>query len=180
MQAMIMIVPPTSETMESILATRPRRTAPSRFPCSRLFLDWGRRSKRLLASAWLKRINSKNQTHTHKSCSHHDGVDKSNNVDGPDWAEAGQHGEEEVVFDFGAVQWWVGGDAGVARKRRPGREGGVADGARPAPLPGLAVMRVRDGVLPSGRRGDDWRGALLLGHWVDPVTCVWRMKRTKR
>lgn len=65
MQAMIMIVPPTSETMESILATRPRRTAPSRFPCSRLFLDWGRRSKRLLASAWLKRINSKNQTHTH-------------------------------------------------------------------------------------------------------------------
>lgn len=39
MQAMMMTVPPTSDTTDSILATRPRRTAPSRLPCSRLFLD---------------------------------------------------------------------------------------------------------------------------------------------
>lgn len=50
-----------------------------------------------------------------RSCSHHDGVDKSHNVDGPDRAEAGQHGQEEVVFYFGPVQGRVGGDAGVAR-----------------------------------------------------------------
>lgn len=103
-----------------------------------------------------------------KLCSHHDGVHKSHNVDGPHGAEAGQHGQEEVVFDLGAVQGWVGGDAGVARKRRPGREGGVADGARPASLPGLAVMGVRDGVLSSGRRADDRRGALWRR--VDPIT----------
>lgn len=58
----------------------------------------------------------------------------------------------------------------MARKRRPGRKGGVADGAGPAPLPGLAVMRVRDGVLSSGRRGDDWRGALRRR--VYPITVL--------
>lgn len=98
-----------------------------------------------------------------KECAHayHDGVDESHDVNGPDGAEAGQHGQDEVVFRLGPVQRWVGGDAGVAGKRRPGGEGGVADGACPAPLPGLAVvMGVGDGVLSSGRRGDDWRGAL--------------------
>lgn len=39
MQAMMMTVPPTNDTTDSILATRPSRTAPSRFPCSKLFLD---------------------------------------------------------------------------------------------------------------------------------------------
>lgn len=101
--------------------------------------------------------------------SYHDGVDKSHNVYGPDGAEAGQHGQEEVVFHFGPVQGRVGGDAGVARERRPGREGGVADGACPAPLPGLVVMGVRDGVLSSGRRGDDW-GDAVRRCCVDPIT----------
>lgn len=50
----------------------------------------------------------------------------------------------------------------MARERRPGRESGVADGARPAALPGLAMMGVGvgDGVLSSGWRGDDRRGAV--------------------
>lgn len=102
--------------------------------------------------------------------SYHDGVDEAHDVYGPDGAEAGQNGQEEVVFDFGPVQRRVRGDAGVARQRRPGREGGVADGARPAPLPGLGVMGVRDGVLPPGRGGDH-RGGALCGCCVDPVTC---------
>lgn len=104
-----------------------------------------------------------------RSCSYHDGVDKSHNVDGPDWAEAGQHGQQEVVFHFGPVQWRVSGDAGVAGKRRPRREGGVADGARPAALPGFPVVGVRDGVLSSGRRGDD-RGGAVCRRRVDPIT----------
>lgn len=105
--------------------------------------------------------------------SYHDGVDKSHNVYGPDGAEAGKHGQQEVVFNFGPVQGRVGGDAWVAGKRRPGRKGGVADGARPAPLPGLAMMMgVRDGVLSSGGRGDHRRGALRR-HRVDPVTYTW-------
>lgn len=57
----------------------------------------------------------------------------------------------------------------MTRERRPGRKGGVADGARPASLPGLAVMGVGDGVLSSRRRGDDRRGG-VCGRRVDPVT----------
>lgn len=49
------------------------------------------------------------------SCSYHDGVDETNDVDGPHGTEAGQHRQEEVVFDLGPVQRWVGGDARVAR-----------------------------------------------------------------
>lgn len=105
------------------------------------------------------------------SWSYHDGVDKPHNVDGPHRTEAGQHRQEEVVFDLGPVQRWVGGDAGVAGNRRPRGEGGVTDGARPAALPGLGMMRVRDGVLPSRRGGDDGRGALCRPR-VDPVTCT--------
>lgn len=102
--------------------------------------------------------------------SYHDGVDESHDVYGPDGAEAGQHRQEEVVFDFGAVQRGVGGDAGVARERRPGREGRVADGTGPAALPGLGVVvRVGDGVLPPGGGRDDWRGAVACCR-VDPVT----------
>lgn len=59
----------------------------------------------------------------------------------------------------------------MARNGRPRGEGGVANGARPAALPGLAMMRVGDGVLPSRRGGDDGRGALCR-HSVDPVTCT--------
>lgn len=59
----------------------------------------------------------------------------------------------------------------MARDGRPGRKGSVANGASPASLPGLAVMRVRDGVLSSGRRGDDWRGA-FCGRWMYSVTCT--------
>lgn len=73
---------------------------------------------------------------------YHDGVDKSHNVYGPDGAEAGQHGQQEVVFHFGPVQRGVGRDAGVAGQRWPRREGSVADGARPAALSGLSVMGV--------------------------------------
>lgn len=73
---------------------------------------------------------------------YHDGVDKSHNVNGPHGAEAGQDGQQEVVFHFGPVQRGVCSNAGVARQRRPGREGGVADGARSAALPGLPVMGV--------------------------------------
>lgn len=102
--------------------------------------------------------------------SHHNGVDESHNVYGPDGAEAGQHRQEQVVLDFGAVQRGVGGDAGVARERRPGREGRVADGTGPAALPGLGmVVRVGDGVLPPGRGGDYRRGAFARCG-VDPVT----------
>lgn len=173
MQAMIMTVPPTRDTMESILATRPRRTAPSKFPCSKLFLDWRRRLNHLLAPN--PHIYSRIQSV--KSSSYHDGVDESHDVYGPDGAETGQHRQEEVVLNFGAVQWRVGGDAGVAWERRPGWEGGVANGAGPAPLPGLAMMGVRDGVLPSGRGGDD-RGGAVCSCWVDPVTYAWRTKRT--
>lgn len=57
----------------------------------------------------------------------------------------------------------------MARERRPRREGGVADGAGPAALPGLAVVRVGDGVLPPGGGGDDRRGAVARCG-VDPVT----------
>ncbi len=48
------------------------------------------------------------------SSTYHDGVNKSHNVDWPDRAEAGDDGEDEVVFGFGAVHRGVGGDAGVA------------------------------------------------------------------
>lgn len=62
----------------------------------------------------------------------------------------------------------------MARERRPGREGCVADGTGPTPLPGLGVVvRVRDGVLPPRGGGDDRRGAIARCG-VDPVT--WRVK----
>lgn len=113
MQAMIMTVPPTSDTTESILATRPRRTAPSRFPCSRLFLDWKKKSGFvLLDSGWMVDGSVK----VSNASSYHDGVDESHYVYGPHGAEARQHRQEEVVFHFGPVQRWICGDARVARK----------------------------------------------------------------
>lgn len=168
MQAMIMTVPPTNDTMESILATRPRRTAPSRFPCSRLFLDCRKGSKHQLAAVSTRAAGKGGKA----SRSYHDGVDESDDVDRPDGAEAGQHGQEEVVFDLGPIQRGVGRNAGMPRNGRPGREGRVADGARPAALPSFAVMMgVGDGVLSSGRGGDNWRGAVCRCR-VDPVTCT--------
>lgn len=47
---------------------------------------------------------------------YHDGVDKSHNVNGPHGAEAGQDGQQEVVFHFGPVQRGVCSDARVARQ----------------------------------------------------------------
>lgn len=126
---------------------------------------------------WNPVSNNNSQKCPHSS--YHDGVDKSHDVYGPDGAEAGQHGQEEVVFNFGPVQGWVGSDAGVARKWRPRREGGVTDGACPTPLPGLSVMGVGNGVLSSGRRGDDWGGAVRRC-CVDPITYTWGTKRTGR
>lgn len=73
---------------------------------------------------------------------YHDGVDKSHNVYGPHGAEAGQDGQQEVVFHFGPVQRGVCSNARVARQRRSWREGSVANGARPAALSGLSVMGV--------------------------------------
>lgn len=176
MQAMIMTVPPTNDTKESILATRPRRTAPSRFPCSRLFLDWRKGNKTAVSCSFNKRSWKSHQVPR----SYHDGVDESDDVDRPDGAEAGQHGQEEVVFDLWPIQWGVCRNAGMPRNWGPGREGRVADGARPAALPRFAgMMGVGDGVLSSGRGGDDWRGAVCRCG-MDPVTCTWRMTRTTR
>lgn len=73
---------------------------------------------------------------------YHDGVDKAHNVDGPHGAEAGQDGQQEVVFHFGPVQRGVCSDARVARQRRSWGEGGVANGARSAALSGLSVVGV--------------------------------------
>lgn len=101
---------------------------------------------------------------------YHDGVDESHNVYGPHGAEAGQDGQQEVVFHFGPVQRGVCSDTRVAGQRRPRREGGVANGAGSAALPGLSVMGVGDGVLSPWWGGDDWRGA--AGSFVDPITCT--------
>ena len=67
----------------------------------------------------------------------------------------------------------------MARDGRPWGEGGVADGAGPAALPGLVVMGVRDGVLPSGRSGDDWRGGFCR-NWMNPITYTCGRERTRR
>lgn len=101
---------------------------------------------------------------------YHDGVDKSHNVYGPHRAEAGQDGQQEVVFHFGPVQRGVCSDAGVARQRRSWREGSVANRARSAALSGLSVMGVWNGVLSPRRGGDDWRSAPRC--FVDPITCT--------
>lgn len=47
---------------------------------------------------------------------YHDGVDESHNVYGPHGAEAGQDGQQEVVFHLGPVQWGVCSNARVARQ----------------------------------------------------------------
>lgn len=96
----------------------------------------------------------------------HDGVNKSHNVDGPDGTEAGDDGEDEVVFGFGAIQRWVGGDAGVARDGGPWGEGCVGDGAGAAAHASAAhvwMVCVGQRVMPArGRRQDGFGGKGII------------------
>lgn len=101
---------------------------------------------------------------------YHDRVDKAHDVDRPHRTEAGQDGQQEVVFHFGPVQRGVRSDARVARQRRSRWEGGVANGTRSAALPGLSVMGVGNGVLSPRRGGDNWRGAPRC--FVNSITCT--------
>lgn len=109
------------------------------------------------------------------TCTYHNGVNESHDVDWPDGAEARDDGQDEVVFGFGAVQRWIGGDTGVAWNRRTGREGRVGDGAGPAAHPRAAhgrMVRVRQRMMPARRRGHDVSGGKAIG-WarINPIPC---------